>query len=327
MARTRKKLGEILLSWGLINENALADALQFASDHSKRVGEALVELELCSEDDVCKALATQFGFEYVDLDKVVEQRSLDLIPTELIRKHMILPIGNEDGRLKIVITDPLDIDTLDLLRFRLNTELTPTLAPPSRVKRYIDTFVDTDSDELSKTMASIDQEAPDQPLLEGEIEGGDDGGGDAPIVRLVNLLISEAVHNRASDIHIEPMADRVRVRYRVDGVCHIRDDVPKDMQAAVTTRFKILSGMDIAEKRVPQDGRIKMKFGDKQIDFRVSALPSYHGESVVLRILRPESAQVGIEQLGFEEDNYQVFQRIIRRPNGIFLVTGPTGSG
>ena len=199
MGRKRKKLGEILLSWGLINENALADALQYASDHTKRIGEALVELELCSEDDVSKALATQFGFEYVDLDKVVEQKNLDLIPTDLIRKHMVLPIGNEDGRLKIVITDPLDLETLDLLRFRLNTELTPTLAPPSRVKRFIDTFVDTDSDELSKTMASIDQEAPDQPVLEGQTESDDDDSSEAPIIRLVNLLISEAVHNRASD--------------------------------------------------------------------------------------------------------------------------------
>jgi type IV pilus assembly protein PilB len=147
------------------------------------------------------------------------------------------------------------------------------------------------------------------------------------MVRLVNLIIGEAVRGRASDIHIEPMTDRVRVRYRVDGVCHVRDDVPKNMQAAVSTRFKIMAGMDIAEKRLPQDGRIKMKFGGSLIDFRVSALPSYHGESIVLRILRPESAQVGIEALGFAQDSYQTFLRIIRRPNGIFLVTGPTGSG
>ncbi len=326
MARTRKKLGEILLSWGLLNANGLADGLEYATQHGKRIGEALVELELVSEEDVCKALATQFGFEYVELDKVVDQKNLDLIPTELIRKHQILPIGNEDGRLKIAITDPLDLETLDLLRFRLNTEITPTLAPPSRVKRFIDTFINTDSDELSKTMASIDQEAPEDQLPD-ELKGVDDSADDAPIVRLVGLVIGEAVRNRASDIHIEPMTNRVRVRYRVDGVCHLRDDIPKEMQAAITTRFKIISGMDIAEKRLPQDGRIKMQFGKQKIDFRVSALPSYHGESIVLRILRPESAQVGIEALGFEEDNNEIFQRVIRRPNGIFLVTGPTGSG
>ena len=324
MARTRKKLGEILLNWGVVNANALADALQYATEHGKRIGEALVELELCSDEEVTKALATQFGFEFVDLDKVVEQHSLDLIPTDLIRKHMVLPVGHENGRLKVVITDPLDLETLDLLRFRLNTEVTPVLAPASKVKRFIDTFINKDADELSQTMASIDQDAPDDEEDDLRLQAE---GGDAPIIRLVNLVIGEAVRTRASDVHVEPMADRVRVRYRVDGVCHIRDDVPKDMQAALTTRFKIMSGMDIAEKRLPQDGRIKMKIGGQQIDFRVSALPSYHGESVVLRILRPESAQVGIEALGFEEDGYQVFQRIIRRPNGIFLVTGPTGSG
>ena len=324
MARTRKKLGEILEEWGAVSAHALADALQFAAEHGKRIGEALVELELCSEEDVTKALATQLGFEYVDLDKVVDPHNLDLIPTDLIRKHLVLPVGNEDGRLKVVVTDPLDLETLDLLRFRLNTEVTPTLAPLSKVKRFIDAFINQDADELSQTMASIDQDAPE--------EEGDDlhlqaEGDDAPIIRLVNLIIGEAVRTRASDVHVEPMADRVRVRYRVDGVCNIRDDVPKDMQAALGTRLKIMSGMDIAEKRLPQDGRIKMKFGGQMIDFRVSALPSYHGESIVLRILRPESAQTGIEALGFEEDGYQVFQRIIRRPNGIFLVTGPTGSG
>jgi type IV pilus assembly protein PilB len=167
----------------------------------------------------------------------------------------------------------------------------------------------------------------DLEAADGDEISVDDEDPDAPIIRLMDVVIGEAVRNRASDIHIEPMADRVRVRYRIDGVCHVRDDIPKNIQNAVIVRLKIMSGMDIAEKRVPQDGRIKKKFGAQAIDFRVSACPAYHGESVVMRILRPESAQVGIEALGFEEDNYQVFKRIISRPNGIFLVTGPTGSG
>ena len=326
MAKTRKKLGDILVDWGELNANALADGLQYAKENGKRLGEALTELELCSEEDVAKALATQFGFEYVDLDKnSVEQAQLEAIPVDLIRRYMVLPAGTEDGRLKVIITDPLDLETLDGLRFHLNKEITPALAAPSQVKRYIDKFINTDADELSQTMASIDQDAPEE---EGDdILGMEGDDSEAPIVRLVNLIIGEAVRGRASDVHIEPMTDRVRVRYRVDGVCHVRDDVPKAMQAALGTRLKIMSGMDIAEKRLTQDGRIKMKFGGQQIDFRVSALPSYHGESIVLRILRPESAQVGIEALGFEEDNYQIFLRVIKRPNGIFLVTGPTGSG
>jgi len=327
MPTTRKKLGEILVGWGVLAEEGVGEALAYAAEHGKRIGEAVVEMELCSEDDVTKALATQFGLEYIDLDKQpVNREVLDLMPAKLIEDYLVLPLGEEGDRLKVIITDPLDLETLDLLRFRLNREIVPTLAPQSKVKRFIEQFVNPEGDVLSQTMASIDQEAPDEERISGDdVENAEDS--DAPIVRLVNLIITEAVHGRASDIHIEPMMDRIRVRYRVDGVCHVRDDIPKAMQGAVTTRFKIMAGMDIAEKRVPQDGRIKLKIGGSNIDFRVSALPSYHGESVVMRILRPESAQVGIEALGFSAEDNKRFQGIIRKPTGIFLVTGPTGSG
>jgi len=326
MAKTRKKLGETLVSWGIIDANALAEALQYAKEHNKRIGEALVELELCSEDDVVKALATQFGLEYIDLDRhQVNREALTLIPAKLIEDCLVLPLAEEGNRLKIIITDPLDLETLDLLRFRLGKEIVPTLAPVTKVKRFIDKFVNVQGDVLSQTMASIDQEAPEEGEERGSALQAEEG--DAPIVRLVNLIITEAVHTRASDIHIEPMGNRVRVRYRIDGVCQIRDDIPKHMQGAVIARFKIMSGIDIAEKRVPQDGRIKMKIGGSPIDFRVSALPAYHGESVVLRILRPESVKIGIPALGLAQDDYEKFLKIIKRPNGIFLVTGPTGSG
>lgn len=326
MAKKRKKIGEILVGWGVIDAAALADALAYAKEHDKRVGEALVETELCSEDDVAKALAAQFGLEYIDLDKhQVDHTALDLIPPKLIEDLNVLPLGVEGDRLKVIITDPLDIETQDLLRFRLAREIIPTLAPAGKVKRFIDKFINPAGDELSQTMQSIDQDAPDEDAANAiRVKAEEDS--DAPIIRLINLIITEAVHGRASDIHIEPMGDRVRVRYRVDGVCLVRDDVPKNMQGAVTTRLKIMSGMDIAEKRVPQDGRIKMEIGGR-VDFRVSSCPSYHGESIVLRILRPESAQVGIRALGFAEDTYQQFQEAIKRPNGVFLVTGPTGSG
>ncbi|MBI4717366.1 MAG: type II/IV secretion system protein [Planctomycetes bacterium] len=327
MVKKRKKLGEILVGWGIIKESSLSEALQYGMEHGKRIGEALVEMQLCSEDDICKALAAQFGWEFIDMDKQpVNKDALGLIRAKVIEDCCVLPLGLEGDRLKVVMTDPLDLETLDLLRFQLNREIVPVLAPVSKVRRFIDKFVNPDGDVLSQTMASIDQEAPedgkDDPL---KLQPGEDA--DAPIIRLVNLIITEAVHTRASDIHIEPMSDRVRVRYRVDGVCHIRDDIPKSMQASVITRFKIMAGMDIAERRVPQDGRIKMKIGGGQIDFRVSALPAYHGESVVLRILRPDSVKIGIPALGFAEDDYRKFLQIIQRPNGIFLVTGPTGSG
>ena len=326
MAKRRKKLGELLVDWGIISANSLADALSYAKDHGKRIGEALIEMELCGEDDVTKALATQFGLEYIDLDKQPVNRDiLGLIPSKLIEECTVLPLGEEGNKLKIIITDPLDLETVDLVRFRVNKEITPTLASASKVRRFIDKFVNPDGDLFSQTMASIDQQAPEDEE-EGHAKDGDEDA-DAPIIRLVNLIITEAVHTRASDIHIEPMANRVRVRYRIDGVCHIRDDIPKNMQAPVITRLKILAGIDIAERRVPQDGRIKLKIGGGRIDFRVSSLPAYHGESIVLRILRPESASVGITALGFAEDDYQRFLGIIKKPTGIFLVTGPTGSG
>ncbi len=325
MAKQRKKLGEILVEWGIVDDATVTEGLEYGMEHGKRIGEALIELGKCSEDDVVKALATQFGLEYIDLDHhPADKRILDVIPSKLIEEYHVLPYAEDGERLKVIITDPLDLETLDLIRFRINREVVPLLAPLSKVKRFIEKFVNPEGDVLSQTMASIDQEAP-------TVDGGDaaqsEEDADAPIIKLVNLLISEAVHTRASDIHIEPMTDRIRVRYRIDGVCHIRDDIPKSMQGAVTTRFKIMAGIDIAERRIPQDGRIKMKIGGGQIDFRVSALPAYHGESIVLRILRPESAKVGIQALGFESEDHAKFQRIIQRPNGIFLVTGPTGSG
>jgi type IV pilus assembly protein PilB len=327
MARKKKKLGEILVSWGILDDASLQKAVAQAGTSYRRLGEVLVETGMVNEEQVTKALATQFDLEYVDLDHhVIDIAALDLIPDELIRRHFVLPMGKENGRLKIIIHDPLDLDTMDLLRFRLNTDLECALASKSKIKRYIDTFMDKLGSSIDATVedlhssidASIDVDAIDPKKVDDE---------SAPIIKLLNKIIDEACKLRASDIHIEPMADRVRVRYRIDGVCVQRDNIPKQLQPVVITRLKIMSGMDIAEKRLPQDGRIKKNVAGSDIDFRVSALPGYHGESVVMRILRPDSVRIGIRALGFMEDDYQKFQGIIKRPNGIFLVTGPTGSG
>ena len=331
MARRQKKLGEILISWKMLSDSQVEEALTYAQEHGKRLGEALAELQLVSEEDVTKALATQQDMEYVDLDKnVVSSEALEAVPRDLIRQHQVLPMRYDNGRLKVIVTDPLDLDTPDLLRFRLNCDVECALAPPSKVATFIDKYLSALEGQIEETVHSMDTIDEESTLeTEGDLSvtGGSVDRSDAPIIRLINLMISEAVNTRASDIHVEPMVDRVRVRYRIDGVCVERDNVPKNMQGAVITRLKIMAGIDIAEKRLPQDGRIKMRIGGEDIDFRVSSLPSYHGESVVLRILRPEGASIGVRSLGFEEDGYQVFQRIIRRPNGIFLVTGPTGSG
>jgi len=327
MARRRQKLGEILVGWNIITPEALKDAIAYAAEHGKRVGEALVELELASEDDVTKALAAQFDLEYVDLDKNVQvPAALDLLPENIIKNEKVLPLKKEGNRLKIIVPDPLNLELQDKLRFLLNMELDLALAPKSKIQRFIDTFISGIGSSVDQAIEEIDRDA-DLHAKEVEAYKKELEDAEAPVIRLINLLISEAVRMRASDIHVEPMADRVRVRYRIDGVCMERDNIPKSMQGAVIARLKIISGIDIAEKRLPQDGRIKMKIGNQLIDFRVSTVPGYHGESVVLRILRPDSVKIGITGLGFEADSYEQFLRIIRQPNGIFLVTGPTGSG
>jgi len=322
--KKRRRLGEILVDWGVCTPAATNEAIEHAQHEGLKIGEALIALELASEDDVTKALANQFDMEFIDLDQnVVVPTELNLIDETLIKRHQILPLAMEDGRLKVLITDPLDLETLDMLRFRLNCELNTCLASKSRMREFIRQFIGS-SQSIDKALEEFDEDPLD---ADGEELEGAVNEESAPIIRLVTMLLTEAVNTRASDIHIEPMNNRVRVRYRTDGVCVIRDDIPKRTQGPVLNRIKIMAGIDLAEKRLPQDGRIKMRIGGTDIDFRVSALPSYHGESIVLRILRPESVRMGIPALGFEQHDYERFLKIIKKPNGIFLVTGPTGSG
>jgi type IV pilus assembly protein PilB len=327
MARRRKKLGQVLQEKGTVTAEQIEQAVQIARGAGKRLGEALIDAGFAKEEEVEEALAEQFGLPYTDLstDPGVQ---LDLIPDDLVKKHQVLPVSKENGRLRVILSDPLDLEFQDMLRFRLNTEVDITLAAPSRIRAFLDSkgasaprMVD---DGESLVTDSIDQSVDRSVDKSIDIAAT---GEEAPIIKLCNRMIIEAVRSRASDIHVEPMADRVRLRYRIDGVCIERDNLPKRMQAAVLARMKLMSGMNIAEKRVPQDGRIKMNVDESLVDFRVSACPAYHGESVVLRILRPDSVRIGLANLGFEQDNLESFNRIIRRPNGIFLVTGPTGSG
>jgi type IV pilus assembly protein PilB len=323
MVKKRRRLGEILVEWGAVTASGLAEALEHAKKEHLRVGEALVALGLADEEDVTKALAAQYDMDYVDLERqMVVPALMSEVPEDIIRRHLVLPISKEGNRLKVIITDPLDLETLDLLRFRLNSEIECSLASKTRLRAFIDRFVRPD--------LSIDEVVQTVDVARAEQEGDEDEKIDedsAPVIRLVGMLITEAVKMRASDIHVEPMANRIRVRYRVDGVCRERDNIPKRMQGPVINRCKIMAGIDLAERRLPTDGRIRMTVATEDIDFRVSCLPGYHGESVVMRILRPDSARMGIEILGFERDDKERFDRIIRRPNGIFLVTGPTGSG
>jgi type IV pilus assembly protein PilB len=345
MAKAPKKLGELLVEWGAVTQKDVQKALEHAKKQNLRMGEALIDLKLCPDSAVYKALATQHNMEFIDLDKSsIPPNAVNLIPDDLMRKYLILPLGLEGGRLRVAVHDPLDLEMLDILRFRLHKEIRTVLAPRSRIKGILDemfntTAANTIDKTLDKTIdrmkntidrtldKSVDRSIDKSIDLAGMAEGDDNDPTQAPIIKLVQAMISEAVRSRASDIHIEPMKDRVRVRYRIDGECVERDRIPLRMKAPLISRLKIMAGIDIAERRLPQDGRIKLTVDKANIDFRVSTLPAYHGESVVLRILRPDSVRIGLQNMGFEEDDYKNFQRIIKRPNGIFLVTGPTGSG
>ncbi len=346
---SQKKLGEILVEWGTLKTAEIDKGLNHGKAKGLRIGEALIDLKLATEAQVYKALATQQGMEYIDLEKSsIPPNAVNLIPDDLMKKYIIVPLGKEGNKLRVAIHDPLDFEMLEILRFRLNMEPRPVLAPKGRIKQLIDELFNTSSTStIDKTMdktidklrnsldASLDKsldKSVDRSIDKSiDLAGmGEDTANDptqAPIIKLVTAMIAEAVRNRASDIHIEPMKDRVRVRYRIDGECVERDRIPVRMKGPLISRLKIMAGIDIAEKRLPQDGRIKMTIDKQSIDFRVSTLPAYHGESVVLRILRPDNVRIGIQNLGFEEEDNKAFQKIIKRPNGIFLVTGPTGSG
>lgn len=332
MARKlRRKIGEILIDEGSITKEQLQKALDTASGTAKKVGEVLQEQGVCDEKAVVKGLAEQFGMTYIALDgsEGEQKPDLDLIPKDVITKHTIIPLAKVNDKLQLIIHDPLNLELLDLLRFRLNCELEPVLSTKSAIQAYIAGATGTKSGAVSETSlvtdsvdVSVDRSV--DKSVDSSIDMDDD---QAPIVKLVARFITEAVRNRTSDIHIEPMEDRVVLRYRIDGVCHVRDNLPKRMQSAILARLKLMSGVNIAEKRIPQDGRIKMGVDGEQVDFRVSCCPAYHGESVVLRILRPDSVRIGLRNIGFEQENYDGFMKLIRKPNGILLVTGPTGSG
>ena len=339
MARSRKKLGEILVAQGVITPEQAEQAILHGKDTGKRIGESLVDLGIADEMQVVVGLAAQYGMKYVDLTnekikKLIDDTALD---KAVMKKHLVLPMGKSGGKMRLAIHDPMDLEILDNMRFRLNMDIEPMLATKTQIRNYLEggsaksaapAGVSTApmTDGASLVTDSIDRSI-DRSLDRSMDRSIDVSSEDSPVVKLVNRILDEAVRNRTSDIHIEPMGDRVRLRYRIDGVCIERDNLPKRMQNAILSRLKLMAGMNIAERRVPQDGRIKIYVDEVGIDFRVSACPAYHGESVVLRILRPDAVRIGLVNLGFEPENLEAFNKIIRRPNGIFLVTGPTGSG
>lgn len=332
MSQAVQEFTDLLLRKGIISLDQLSEAEQVSKDTNADVGDVLVQMEYATPEDVARALAEFHKIPYVDLrEERIADEVIELVPESVARENMVLPFTVTDGALRILIADPFDLETVEKLRFILNRKIETALAPKEAILGAINQYYGQVEGESADSML---QEFTDTAIdfTETESGGGEDSGEDvddssAPVIRLVNLMIQEAVQLRASDIHVEPFEDRVRIRYRIDGICLERECAPRRMLAALIARIKILSKIDIAEKRRPTDGRIKITVGDKQLDLRVSIIPTNHGQSCVMRLLDKDNIKVGVRQLGLNQRDYRTFSTLIRRPNGIILVTGPTGSG
>ena len=326
-----REFTDLLIRQGTISQEQLREAEQLSRDQDMPVGDALVRLDYATGDSVSKALAEFHGLEYVDLAQIrIPEEVIELVPESVARENVILPISEDDDSLKVIVTDPFDIETIEKLRFILNRRVATAIAAREAILEAINRYYGQIEGESADSML---QEFTDTAIDFTETEESDMSQSEtvdensAPVVRLVQLMIQEAVQLRASDIHIEPFEKSIRIRYRIDGVLIERDSPPRRLLGAVISRVKILSRLDIAERRRPQDGRIKVTVGEKELDLRVSIIPTNHGQSIVMRLLDKDNIKIGLRQLGLEEENFRTFQSLIRRPNGIILVTGPTGSG
>jgi type IV pilus assembly protein PilB len=320
-----------LVSEGIISAEQLAEAMRIAQSSGKKMQDEVVRLGYAPGERVMKALAKAYRLKFVDLSKFeVPEEVIGLLPESVARENTIFPLAESGGTLRIATCDPTDMDAQEKLRFILNREIEMAIAPREQIVEAINrNYGLSDGESADSMLQEFTDTAIDftETALEQDAAAAEEDQSDAPVVKLVNLVITEAVQLRASDIHIEPFEDRVRIRYRIDGRLVERDNPPRRLLGAILSRIKILSKLDIAERRRPQDGRIKLTADGKDYDLRVSVLPTNHGQSVVMRILDKDNIRVGIRQLGLSENDFRQFKNLIRRPNGIILVTGPTGSG
>ncbi len=331
MAKSYRDWTDVLLKRGVVGPDQLKEAQKMGS---LPLEQALAKLGYADTEDIAKAKAEFNNVDYVALREIeLPTDVIQLVPESLARENGVMPMGMDGGVLKVLMHNPDDFETVDKLRFVLNKEVLVSLASKEAILEAINKYYGGSTQETQSVDSML------QEFTDTAIDFTDDGyqagkgttntleEGDAPVIRLVHLVIQEAVTSRASDIHIEPFADRVRIRYRIDGVLMERDSPPRRLLNPIVSRLKIMGSIDISEKRRPQDGRIKIIVAGKGIDLRVSILPTSHGQSVVMRILDRDNIKVGLRDLGFGEEDWKKFSTLIKRPNGILLVTGPTGSG
>ena len=329
MAKQSKDWTDILIKRGIVGPDQIQEARQM----NGTVEESLVKLGYADVDEITKSKAEQNGLDYINLHEIeIPGSVVELIPESLARENVVMPLAQEGGIIKVIMHDPMDFETLDKLRFVLNREIGIALAPREAIVEAINRYyggATTESESVDSMLQEFTDTAIDyaDDVGAGKGVGGLEEDDSAPVIRLVNLILEKAVQMRASDVHIEPFADRIRIRYRIDGVCQEIESPPRRLLGPIISRLKIMGSIDIAEKRRPQDGRIKVHVAGKDIDLRVSVLPTNHGQSIVMRILDRDNIKVSLRDLGFGEEDFRRYQNLIKRPNGILLVTGPTGSG
>jgi type IV pilus assembly protein PilB len=322
---TRKRLGDLLLQTGLVTREQLNQALEVQKQTGERLGRVLINLGLVTEQDILNTLEMQLGIPQITLMDKVDPVLIKSLPEAVLRRHKVVPVKKEGRRLIVAMSDPLNLVALDDIRLASRLEVEPVLAREEEIDAVLQKVFGLTFVEQAFGQPAAPEEREIQTLT---LAAGDEvPPEEAPVVRLVNTIIAQAVAEKASDIHIEPQEDRVLVRYRVDGLLREALTLPRHIRSNLTTRIKILAGLDIAEKRLPQDGRFQVKYGEQEIDVRVSTLPTVHGEKVVLRLLLKSGRILPVDRLGFHRYNLERFTEVIHRTSGMILVTGPTGSG
>jgi len=315
----------MLVQRGLATQEQVDHALaeQRRRDNARRLGEILVENRVLSEAALLEVLSEQLGCPLIDLNaNPPDPSAIQIVPSEFALRHYVLPIRQEDHTLTVAMADPLDIQSIDDLRLLTGYSVVPMLASPTDIRRAAEQLY---MQQMLEGVQAVEQAATEEESI--DVADLQKMAREELVIQMVNLIINQAIQDRASDIHIEPFEKELRVRYRVDGVLHEVNAPPKRLHPAIISRIKILSDMDIAERRLPQDGRMRIRSAGRQIDLRVSTVPTLYGESAVLRILDKQTAMLGLQELGMFGDTFGRFRNLINEPHGIILVTGPTGSG
>jgi type IV pilus assembly protein PilB len=331
-----RRLGDLLVKEGLINQEQLQRALADQKGSNEKLGSILVRLDLINEDQLIAFLSKQYGIPSITVTQLdVDAEVVKLVPAQIARKYEVLPIKRAGNQLTLAMADPTNVFAVDDVGFMTNLQVVPVVASQGAIRKAIDRLYEAQSGGIADVISEMDSTLADVEVVEGEEEQWakadifelKESADEPPVVRLVNMILVDAIRRGASDIHLEPYEKVFRVRFRIDGVLHEIMTPPKRLEAALTSRVKIMSSLDIAERRLPQDGRIKLRYNQREIDFRVSTLPTIFGEKTVMRILDKDSLQLDLAMLGFDAWSLEQFTRAIHQPYGMILITGPTGSG